>query len=82
MERRDKTDQTPPRRARHQRQPYAREVLLGQRQKALFAGLVMLAVLLAAGLVTGQPAIILAGLALAVFGGVAFLVQWALRKLP
>ncbi len=82
MERRDKTDHKPPRRARRQRQPYAREVLLGQRRKVLFAGLVMLAVLLAAGFVTGQPGVILAGLALAVFGGLGFLVQWVLRKLP
>ena len=61
---------------------YARDALLRQRSWALLAGAVLLAALLALALVTGEPAITFAALALAVFAGAGFLVQWVLRRLP
>ena len=67
---------------RRRRRPYARDVLADQRRQAWLVGAVLLALLLAAGLVTGEPAVTLAGLALFAFGAAAFLVQWILRKLP
>jgi hypothetical protein len=67
---------------RGRRQPYARDILAGQRRRAWLVGAMLLAVLLAAGLVSGQPAVTFAGLALFAFGAVGFLVQWILRKLP
>ena len=67
---------------RGRRRPYARDILAGWRRRAWLVGAVLLALLLAAGLVTGQPAVTLAGLALFAFRAAAFLVQWILRKLP
>lgn len=75
-------DRPPPRRRRRYRQPYARDVLVDQRRRVLFLAAVLLAVLLAIALLTGEPVLILAGLALAVLGAAGFLVQWILRRFP
>ena len=67
---------------RRRRQPYARDVLAGQRRQPLRVGTILLALLLAVGLASGHPAVTLTGLALFAFGVTGVLLQWLLRKLP